>query len=400
MNRSRRGHIGLAQIVRMAVANLLYKKFRSFITLLGITIGIGAIYLLLSFGMGLQDLVQGQVVNNKTINTIDVSSINSKIVSLTPETIKQVKAINHVVDVSGIYSLASRVTVGRSNADAVVYGVDATYLELTDLALEQGKMLDPMSSDHIVVNDSLLRLIGIENAKDALDKEISVTITLSSETSIERMMTIAGVVNSGDVGAEVYLSKQIIDKVGESDYSAIKVVVDSRESIPEVRAQIENLGYSTASPIDTIEQINQVFRFFNLVLVSLGSIGMVIAALGMINTLTVSLLERTREISLMMILGARRKDIRAMFTTEAIILSLLGGTIGILLAIATGTIINLVLNRLATDRGVSEAFSVFAVSPILIISVLALMVLIGLIVSYLPARRASKINPVQALREE
>lgn len=126
-----------------------------------------------------------------------------------------------------------------------------------------------------------------------------------------------------------------------------------------VRRSIESLGYATSSPIDTLDQVSQVFRFLNIILVGLGSVGMVIAALGMLNTLKVSLLERTQEIALMMAIGARPKDMRHMFTVEAIVLSL----IGILFATLIGFAIDLILSQYASGRGLVDHFSLFAHPP-------------------------------------
>jgi len=106
---------------------------------------------------------------------------------------------------------------------------------------------------------------------------------------------------------------------------------------------------------------------------------MVIAVLGMINTLTVSLLERTREIALMLAIGARPKDVQRLFTAEAIILSLTGGIFGMLLANGLGYTVNLVLNQFAKDRGVVDGFSVFSTPLFLVVGTLAFMVLVGIV---------------------
>jgi putative ABC transport system permease protein len=383
----------------MAVLDLRFKRFRSFITILGVTIGIGSIYLLLSFGIGLQQLVQDQVVDNKTINTIDVSAGDSKVVTLTDDSFSQIKSINHVTGVSGVYTLAGSLVSDTSSTDTVIYGVESQYLELTSLNIAAGASLDMTRTDQAIINSTLVQLVGLDDSKSAIGKSITLTIDLPGSKVLKKELQIVGVFNSGG-GSEVFIPKAVLSKTGGLKYSSDKVVVDNRDNIAEVRQQIESFGYATTSPVDTIDQINQAFRFFNLVLVSLGSIGMVIAGLGMINTLTVSLLERTREIGLMMAVGARPKDVRRLFIAEAVILSLTGGVTGIIIATIISVIVNTLLNQAASSRAVGKVFSVFAYSPLLISGIILLMIVIGLLVAFIPARRASKINPIIALREE
>ena len=127
---------------------------------------------------------------------------------------------------------------------------------------------------------------------------------------------------------------------------------------------------------------------------------MIVAVLGMFNTLTISLLERTKEIGLMLALGARRKDMRRLFICEATLLSLIGSVVGIIGAIIFGKIVNIAMNQLAQSRGVTQGFTLFATPVWLIFGLIGFMVLVGLGVVFFPARRAEHINPIDALRRE
>lgn len=392
-------HIHLSMIIKMAALSLRFKRFRSFVTILGVVIGIGSIYLLISLGLGLQQLVQNEIIGNQSINTIDITPANSTIITLSPENLQQIKSIDHVEDVSGIYVLASQVTLDGSSIDLVAYGVDSLYLQLSNLNLEAGRPIDPAKSDELVINNSLLEAIGIKDLKSAINKEINVNFSPEGERSVDKKMRIVGVINSG-TGSEVFVSQKVFQEANVASFTQAKAIIDDRSSISSARRSIESLGYETTSPVDTLDQINEVFRFFNIFLLGFGSIGMVIAVLGMINTLTVSLLERTREIALMLAIGARPKDMQRLFTVEAIILSLTGGIFGMLLATGLGYTVNLVLNQFAKDRGVVDGFSIFATPLFLIVGTLAFMVLIGIVVSFVPARRAARINPIEALRQE
>ena len=127
---------------------------------------------------------------------------------------------------------------------------------------------------------------------------------------------------------------------------------------------------------------------------------MIVAVLGMFNTLTISLLERTKEIGLMVALGGRHKDMRRLFVIEAMLLSVMGSVIGIAMAIITGMVINVSMNQFARGRGVTDGFDLFATPIWLVMGLIVFMVAIGFIVVLLPARRAQKINPIDALRRE
>ena len=154
------------------------------------------------------------------------------------------------------------------------------------------------------------------------------------------------------------------------------------------------------SPVDTLNEINKVFNYLNLILIGFGGIGMLIAILGMFNTLTISLLERTKEIGLMVALGARSVDMKRLFIFEALFLSLVGATLGIVGAVGLGWLINIVMNMLAAGRGVKDGFQLFAHPYQLVFGVIGFMVIVGLLVVVLPARRAQKISPIDALRRE
>lgn len=201
-------------------------------------------------------------------------------------------------------------------------------------------------------------------------------------------------------GAEVFTTDSLLLNAGFQDYNQAKVVVNTKENVPAIRKQIESLGFVTASPVDTLDQINQVFTILNILLAGFGGIGMVIAVLGMFNTLTISLLERTREIGLLVSLGARRKDVRRLFIIEALTLSFLGALFGVVLAWLLGRGIDLLLFGLAKSRGVSDTFSVFYIPPMLILGIFVFTAITGLIVVAYPARRAARINPIDALRHE
>jgi putative ABC transport system permease protein len=392
-------------LASIAVSNLAHKKLRTSLTVFGIAIGIGAIFFLLSFGIGLQQLVTDEVIGSQSIKTIDVVSPNSSIVKLDDISTQRIAEIPDVERTGKAYYFPGSFKISGSESDTIVYGIDTGYQELTYLNLVEGRLLDESKGDgDAVINKAALESIGLPgNPKEIIDKTIEVIVPLStvdkSLGTLQTELTIVGVIDSGS-GAELFMSGSLFKDIGVPYITQLKVGANEVDNIQTIRSQIESIGFETASPVDTLEEINSVFRFLNFILVGFGAIGMIVAVLGMFNTLTISLLERTREIGLMVALGARSIDMRRLFLIEALILSSVGAALGMFGAFLIGRVVNLVMNLLASGRGVQESFELFAHPPLLVIGILLFMIAVGLLVVYLPAKRAENINPIDALRRE
>lgn len=395
--------ISLKLLFFIATRNLLANKLRTFLTVFGIVIGVGAIFFLVSFGLGLQKLVTEQVVGDESIKAIDVTSPNSKIIKLNSDATNKMNDLGSVQRVGRSYSFPGSLSYNGAAIDMVTYGVDETYQDLSSLNLSAGRLLKNTDSKQVVVNKAALTSLGITDDKTALGKSIEVVIPISGigakQESLKYAFEIVGVVDSGS-GGELFIPLGLFDAAGVPYYSQVKVVVDDTSQVPALRKQIESLGFETASPVDTLDQINQVFKFFTVVLGGFGAIGMIVSVLGMFNTLTISLLERTQEIGLMMAMGSRNRDMRRLFVLEAFLLSILGAVVGILLAIAGGEIVNQIMNSLARQRGVEGGFDLFSTPLWLIGSLILFMVIVGMLVVFFPSRRAARINPLDALRRE
>lgn len=396
-------------LLMMAYKSLVFKRLRTVLTVLGVVIGIGAIVFLVSLGLGLQRVVTDEIVGSSSVKAIDVSSPKPKTIKLNRDAINKFSAYNKVDNVARTFSFAGKVIFQSSNTDSVINGSDQGYLDLSSFKLLEGEKVALGSDSQVLVNTSLLKTIGISDNKKIMNQKITLVIPKEKRQEasgnqkdlddFKKEVTVVGVIETGS-GAEVFTTDTALLSAGFQDYNQVKVVVETKEDVAMVRKQIESLGFITASPVDTLEQINQVFTILNFLLAGFGGIGMVIAVLGMFNTLTISLLERTKEIGLLVSLGARRRDIRRLFVYEALALSFLGAIFGLLLAWGLGKTINLALFNLAKSRGVQDTFSVFYIPIWLIVGILLFTAIIGLIVVAYPARRASHISPIDALRHE
>lgn len=395
-------HLRKRIIGYMAVRNLVMHKLRTVLTAGGVLIGIGSITFLLSLGLGLQNLVSKQVLSSQSVTAIDVTPPTSNVVTLTSASVSKISQVDGVKDIAKSYTLASKASLGSSTTDAVVYGADQAYLDLSSLnKISAGSR--ELDSGHILVNTSLLKLIGVNDYKAAIGKTLTLDLiiprTNQQKDHYSVSPEISGVVDTGN-GSEIFMPIDDLAKANIGQFSQVKVVTVKESQVSEVRKAIEGLGFTTASPLDTINQINQVFTFFNFILAGFGGIGMLIAVLGMFNTLTISLLERTRETALMISLGARRSDVYKLFVAEAIGLAIVGGIMGIAVAWLLGIGINVLLMRMASSRGVTDAINLFALPWWLLLGTMSFVVFVAILVVGYPAFRAVRVNPVDALRRE
>lgn len=392
--------IRLSMLLRMSFANLRTKKFRNNLTMFGVAVGVSAVFLLLSFSLGLQGLVQKDIIGTDSVRVINVTSVNSDALKLDAKSLQKIESLGEVDKIGRQNTVATDFRLDSATGDGVVYGVDQEFLALINLNLMAGNKIQVDSPEQLMISQSLVKSLGYSDSKDVIGKKVDLTLKFDEgEKVIDKPFEIVGVLESKS-GSAMYVSLEVFKNLGVDDFKQLKVVADNDTDVAKLRQQIEAMGYQTTSPLDTVEQVNRFFRFFNVVLLGFGGIGMLIATTGMLNTLTVALLERTKEVGLMIALGARRRDMRRLFVSEALLLTIIGGAVGVVLSLVLSFFINLVANNIALSRGVGDSFSLFAVPWWLIIGTISFMCLVGYIVSLVPAIRAGRIAPIDALRRE
>jgi len=174
--------------------------------------------------------------------------------------------------------------------------------------------------------------------------------------------------------------------------------VDSPERVDEVASAVRGLGMGALTPADQLGMMNTVFVYLEGVLSVFGLIALAVASLGIGNTLIMAIYERTREIGVWKALGATQGTIRGLFTVEAGAIGMLGGAVGLVLAWVVGQALNAVAR--ATFARDFASFALSAFPPWLVLAVLGLSTLVGVLAGLLPANRAAKLDPVEALRLE
>lgn len=260
-----------------------------------------------------------------------------------------------------------------------------------------------------VVNRAMLRVLGLSDA-EALGKKFNVSFVVTGNLlgggkakkleSIEAEYTILGVIPD-DKTPIFYVPFIDIRTLGVSNSSQVKLTTVNQESLPNIRRQIEGMGFVTTSVSDTVEQINSFFGTARIVLALLGMAALGVAALGMFNTLTVSLLERTREVGLMKAMGMKAYEVQELFLTESMVMAFFGGVFGLLIGFLSGKALGLAISTVAFLRDKNMGVLDVAYIPdIFVVTILLFSLAVGVLTGLYPARRATKISALNALRYE
>jgi len=391
--------------LKFAFRNLLQHRLRAILTLAGVVIGVSTIVFLVSFALGIQRLVTNEVSQGDAFLLIDVGTGNSQVVGLSDTTISGIKGIAGVRDVFAAATVGATAKSGDNSMDASLFGTSQPFLDKTAVLPYQGSGLTGKGNE-LLVNSAYVKFWGAYNKGSVIGQNVGFDIVIPKElTSGSDNKLIPGQtfkvvgVTKDDTTPKVYANFDSLRALGVTGYTQLKVEATSKGAVPNVRKQIENMGLKTQYVGDTVDQINQVFSIFQTILASFGLITLAVALLGMFNTLTISLLERIKEIALMKMLGMRKADIRNVFLTESVLLGATGGLFGLVLGVAAGGVVNYILNMYAERLG-GAGVTVFYSPVLLIVLVAGISLLTGFLAGLYPAYRATRVKSIDVLRYE
>lgn len=393
-------------ILRMAFGNLRRNKMRTSLTVSGVVVGIGAIVFLVSLGFGLQALMVSKVANLEALTVITVRPGNKEETVINQQTLDKFQVLGEVADISPILSYPAQIMEDKSSSETVLYGVKPKYFDLEDIKVDYGEKFSGDEAEEVIVSASSLKALNLTEPDKVLGKTLKFrVIQLDASGNIKKGhendtidLKVVGM-TAEDTIKYAYVPLPVVQKLDGSQYQSVKVKVAQRKQVTTVRKAIESMGFPTTSVKDTVDQIDQAFVIIRSVLGGFGMIALFVAAIGIFNTMTISLLERTHEIGIMKAIGGRNKDVARMFTSEAAIIGLMGGLLGVGSGWLLGTAMNGLVNFIAESVG-GEANTLFSYP----LDFLGIVVLFSFLVSTFagiwPARRASKLNPLEALRYE
>jgi len=395
----------LSDIVSLSLRAFKVKPMRTFLTILGVSVAIGTVLFLVSLGYGLQNVILHKITTADALLSMEVVPGPSGSAELDQKYINKIASIPEVAEVSPAINLSAQFTMDELIGDGTVYAVPVSFFRLGGITTQYGKVFSDNDAHNIVISSATVKLFNM-NAKQIIGKRIKLTLFLpiTDGNSSEDVKTLSrsddykiiGIIED-DNNSFAFIPQNTISDLRINRYAQLKVKVKSNEFMGKVRNEIINEGFTVSSLSDTIDQANKIFHIVQIILALFGFVALLVSAIGMINTMTITLLERINEIGIMRAVGASASDISKLFLIESLLMGFLGGVGGVLMGYTAGEIVNFIVNILAHNFG-GQAIKLFYRPPWFIAVIIVSSSVIGLLTGIYPSRRASKINPLEALR--
>lgn len=388
----------IGQIVKLSLKSILSSKMRSFLTMLGMIIGVGAVITLLGLMNGVTNYIVDQFSDMGTnLVTVTVNNTDTRVVSV--DEMYEFAEENHDLFTGVTPKVSANYTVknGNDSITTSVVGIGEDYLELNSLSLSRGRFINYAD----IKNRYSACVIGTY----IVDELFGGTVSLGDTIRINgQIYTIVGIQEEeadseeGSTDDIIYIPYSNAARLaGSSDISSYSFSTIDSDTVSAAETALDNFLYmkmkdedlySIMSMTQLLDVITSMTSMLSSVLAGIAGISLVVAGIGIMNIMLVSVVERTKEIGIRKSLGAKKSDIMGQFVSEAVMISCFGGILGIALGIAACRVVGNLFD-LSASPTVGTVMLAFGVSAG-----------IGIAFGYMPAKRAAGLNPIDALRSE
>ncbi|HHV28830.1 ABC transporter permease [Acetivibrio mesophilus] len=459
----------ISDVLGMSLKNLLRRKTRTLLTLIGVLIGTTSIAVMMSIGVGMDRTFENQLSRMGSLHTITVNSYYfpenggfAEQKNLDDKVIKEFEQIEGVEAVMPQLRAFLKFASGRYVAHVDLIGIDSSKMEAFDFEISEGRLLNGDDKGAIVfgsqvpyffynpraVGNSGMIMFG-DNGEpppvNVLEDKLIMTFDMSYGESYAnqpgnvrrktyKAQGVGILKESGEYSYSAFINidylkklmqdnereeKRIAASQGGSEgsivyyntsysrggsssrntsYETVLVKVTDVNKVEEVQNKIKEMGFGAYSLADARNEMKKTLAVVQAILGAIGAISLLVASLGITNTMYMSIYERTREIGIFKVLGCYLKDIRGMFLIEAALIGFFGGAIGIGVSYTISAIINTIAVRVMMDMG--EGASISVIPLWLALAAVAVAVLVGLIAGYFPSKRAMKLSALEAIKNE
>lgn len=397
----------LAQLsTRMFKTNPL----RTWLTILGMGVGTGAVVILVGLGFGLQKIILEQIVFGETLLSLGVTATGAQSLQIDNDAIESFESNPDVLDAAPLARYPALITYKGLTGNVFLQGAEPAYLRYAGITAAEGNVFeeeDIGDGNTIMLSPAVLQLFAVEDPEEFIGERVTFRILVENpnvpdevnEVALEKEYTVRGITKEEGVLNALMMLPELRQYVGIEVFDRAQVRVATNEALPVVENALIEEGYRVTALSKTVEQASKIFQGIQVVLAAFGGIALIVSAIGMFNTMTVTLLERTKEIGIMRTIGASPQDIKWLFVSESIVVGFLGGLTGILMGVILGVSLNVLLNVVASQFG-GTAVQLFSFPLGFLTFIAAFSAAVGYLTGIFPARRASQLNPLDAIRYE
>ena len=394
------------ETVRQAFQNIWSNKFRTFLTMLGIIIGVMAVIVIVGLGNGMTQSIKDSFSDMGTdLLSVQVMGYGARSVSVDSvyDTVESHPDIFESVSPTG--SVSGTVKVGTdSYSDTTVKGVSEVYFDMLGYTIDEGRLLNYVDLE----NNKKVCVVGaylnrVAYGGNALGQTIKVGATKYTIVGVLEAKVTDLEDQEGSNDDMIFVPYTTAMRANHSStVSSYSVAIADENKLSEGKTILEDAlqellhsdsGYMVTSLSEMLDTMTSMVNMVVTILTAIAAISLLVGGIGIMNIMMVSVTERTREIGIRKALGAQESTILGLFVTEAAATSALGGVLGIGLGHLLSAVANRILPMVLTDMTLT-------VSPSLgsVVVAFSISVGIGVLFGYLPARRAARLNPIEALR--